>query len=91
MPQASTCWAGSISSQLLLVPTGGALPKGSEREAEAMTADFTKKLSPVRCAAQVKFHRQDAFRIPGWEDAIKRDLMRIRLMNTMHKRNRKWR
>ena len=64
--------------------SGGALPKGTERDSEAVTADLAKKLSPVRCAAQVKFHRQDAFRIPGWEEAIKRDL-RESVMNTMHK------
>ena len=36
-------------------PTGGAIAKGVDREAEAMTADFTKKLSPVpvRCTDSV--------------------------------------
>lgn len=64
-------------------PVGGAIAKGTKRDAEAVTIDASKKLSPVRCTAAVQFHRQDVLRVPGFEQAIRRDLTAA-LMNTMH-------
>ena len=65
-------------------PVGGAIAKGTKRDSEAVTIDASNKLSPVRCTAAVKFHRQDVLRVPGFEQAIRRDLQAA-LMDTMHK------
>ena len=65
-------------------PVGGAIAKGTKRDAEAVTIDATNKLSPVRCSAAVQFHRQDVLRVPGFEQAIRRDLQSA-IMDTMHK------
>ena len=64
-------------------PVGGATAKGTKRDAEAVTIDVSNKLSPVRCAASVHFHKQDVLRVPGFEQAIRRDLTAA-IMNTMH-------
>ena len=64
-------------------PVGGAIAKGTRRDTEAVTIDASNKLSPVRCTAAMKFHRQDVLRVPGFEQAIRRDLSAA-LMNTMH-------
>lgn len=64
-------------------PVGGATAKGTKRDAEAVTIDASNKLSPIRCTAAVQFHRQDVLRVPGFEQAIRRDLTAA-LMNTMH-------
>ncbi|MYA69250.1 hypothetical protein F4009_14415 [Candidatus Poribacteria bacterium] len=64
-------------------PVGGAVAKGVKRDAEAVTIDVSNKLSPVRCAASVHFHKQDVLRVPGFEQAIRRDLTAA-IMNTMH-------
>ena len=65
-------------------PVGGAIAKGTKRDAEAVTIDAATKLSPVRCSAAVSFHRQDVLRVPGFEQAIRRDLQNA-MMDTMHK------
>ena len=65
-------------------PTVGAVAKGTDREATAVTVDFTNKLSPIRCAGNVHFHRQDAYRIPGWEDILRKTLMDA-IMSQMNK------
>ena len=64
-------------------PVGGAVAKGTKRLAEAVTIDTTNKLSPVRCAASVHFHKQDVLRVPGYEQAIRRDLTAA-LLSTMN-------
>ncbi len=64
-------------------PVGGATAKGTKKDAEAVTIDVSNKLSPVRCTASVHFHKQDVLRVPGFEQAIRRDLQ-MALMNTMH-------
>lgn len=63
-------------------PTGGAIAKGTKRETEAVTVDLSKTLQPVRCTAAVRFNRVDVLRVPGFEQAIRRDLS-MALMNTM--------
>ena len=65
-------------------PVGGAIAKGTKRDSEAVTIDASTKLSPVRCTAAVQFHRQDVLRVPGFEQAIRRDLQNA-MMDTMHK------
>lgn len=65
-------------------PAGGAIAKGTKRDAEAVTINADTKLSPVRCTAAVQFHRQDVLRVPGFEQAIRRDLQAA-MMDTMHK------
>ena len=64
-------------------PVGGATAKGTKKDAEAVTIDVSNKLSPERCTASVHFHKQDVLRVPGFEQAIRRDLQ-MALMNTMH-------